>query len=243
MRAEDIIQSAERSRTRLTIAASTISTVLFMVIAIFGWFGFSELLDIKKEADEIRAERKKVTELAQQAELDLKNVSKDLKRFQALRTNFYTQIMIPRFIEEMNRDIDKALRYYKATLEITDPLITDHLFDILNANIFYVGGFDRKNSEDILALGMERNYVKTSRQIILSYYLLLSALILENQHNQEEFKKCFDDYKRYIGENEGESFKDSLRKFLSVDVADFKDLSENDIDKKKWLERVRSLIP
>ena len=69
--------------------------------------------------------------------------------------------------------------------------ISDHLFDILNANIFYVGGLDRKNSKEILDLGMERKYVKTPRHKILSYYLILSAMILENQHHQEEFTNYY----------------------------------------------------
>jgi hypothetical protein len=178
--------------------------------------------------------------MVEQSKEDLEKFKKNMEQFAEFKTNFYTQIMIPRFIGEVNKDLQKALRYYKSMLELEDTPITNHLFDIINTNIFYVGGLDRQNSKDILRLGIERSYIKTPRQRVLTYYLLLSALILDNQSHNEEYEKYLRDFKTYIKENEGISFKNSLKKFFKTDTDISLNLSEENVNS---LEAVISIVP
>jgi len=60
-RANEIIESAERSRTRLTTTASILGTGLTAIVAVFGYLGFSQFQsvtdlrkDIESDAQEIR---------------------------------------------------------------------------------------------------------------------------------------------------------------------------------------------
>lgn len=52
-RANEIIESAERSRTRLTVAASAAGVGITAVIAVLGFLGFSEVQNIREQGEKI----------------------------------------------------------------------------------------------------------------------------------------------------------------------------------------------
>ena len=106
-RANEIIESADRSRTRLTTAASAIGIVITTIVAVFGFIGFSELRNIKDDREEIQRqveEAKEYGEEIKQTARVLDTVDEEISRFRDLRLQFYTQIMVPRFREEMEKE-------------------------------------------------------------------------------------------------------------------------------------------
>ena len=63
LRTDEVIQSAERSRSRLTQAASVIGGFVTVIIALFGFLGFNQLMDIKKLSNEIEGKATKINEI------------------------------------------------------------------------------------------------------------------------------------------------------------------------------------
>jgi CRP-like cAMP-binding protein len=222
-RANEIIDSAERSRTRMTALISAVGGVVGVVIAIGGFFGVTEVVKINElgnltnttlnnanitltDANNTlaKAEAKlgAMDEQVQEARSKLDSFDNDVKLFRDLRLGFYKQTIIPGFSEDMGRDLDAASETYRAVLEIGDSVFTDRLFIIISAGITrYVEDLERTKAirDDyrlILSDGIQEPYVKTDRQKILSYYLLLVALALDDEGR--EYNKILEDFEDYI---------------------------------------------
>ena len=59
---------------------------------------------------------------------DLGDINEFLKHFKIVKNRIYQQIMIPSFRDAMKKDLEEALKYYKAILETEDASITDSFF-------------------------------------------------------------------------------------------------------------------
>jgi hypothetical protein len=213
---------------------SVIATVIALVTAFLGWLGLSQLKDateIRKLAGEARTGAEEI----KNATKDLQNTSAALKEFAAFRRDFYRQVMVPRFGEEVEKDLDLAMRRYKLILETQDDLISNELFRILWAKI--LGNEDRRGDyTQILESGIKNNDVKTPRDKFLSYYLLLITLILDNKYS--EFDKTLQSFKSYAAGYKAGSIKETIKRDFGIDT-----LEGFPKDEKTSIEKVWNLIP
>ncbi len=218
-RANEIIISAERSRTRLTAFASAAGAIVALFIAVAGFFGVSQLIDIRHDAEEIA---KKAASAAADAQAIkdtkylLASVDDEIKRFQVLRQDVYEQLFIPRFREQAMKDFDAASETYEAVLKTGDASLIDQLFKIVNSGITLpLEDLDktrgkRGNYRALLTDGLKKEYVKTSRETILSYYLILVSLIFDED---DKLGETLDEFEQYLSSyKDGEPLKQSLKR-------------------------------
>jgi CRP-like cAMP-binding protein len=243
LRTDEIINSADRSRARLTTAVQVIAAVVVIVTTFLGWVGWSQFKDatalrnsqLKDTAEikELAAHARKDVEEIKKTNENLQSISASLKEFTAFRKDFYRQVMVPRFGEDVEKDLELALRHYKLILETQDTLVSNELFRTLWAKI--LGNEDRRESyRHILEAGIKNNDVKTPRERFLSYYLLLIALILDDK----QFGNTLKEFKGYAKEYKGESIRSMIKSDFGIDT--FERFPK---DKKTSIGMVWDLIP
>ena len=238
-RANEIIVSAERSRTRMTTFISAVGGVVGVVIAIGGFFGVSQVIKIHKLAEETILAVKNAKFAAEEAKTAVKDIQEssaaldgmdkqlkvakskldgfddDIKRFGDLRVGFYKQTVIPRFSEDVTGGLGAASKTYKEVLKDEDPRLTDELFKSISDGITAIADdleltrAIREEYKNILKEGIQERYVKTDRQKFLSYYLLLVALAFDDEGS--EYNTALKDFEYYIeSDDEREPIKHLL---------------------------------
>ncbi|MEE8187817.1 MAG: cyclic nucleotide-binding domain-containing protein [Kiloniellales bacterium] len=222
-RANEIIVSAERSRTRLTAVISAVGGVVAVVVALGGFFGVSELVKINKLAEKTESAAEQAKSAAEKAKTAVKNIQAssdllegmkvqiqeaksqledfdgDVNRFRDLRLGFYKQTIIPRFSEEVTKGLGTASKTYK---EVLKEGLTDELFKSISGGITTIADdleltrAIREEYKNILKEGIQERYVDTDQQEILSYYLLLVALAFDDEGS--EYNAVLKDFEDYI---------------------------------------------
>ena len=170
-RANEIIESAERSRTRLTTTASTIGTGITIVVAIFGYLGFSQFQDvtklkegIKEEAAEIRKIKleldaldiEKMKKTVKNVDDMLPGVSKRMVELEGIEeqiTMHYKEIVLPQFSDALREDRGNAEKMYRALLHLQDDGVTNEMFGIINSylatNTVYAETDDKDKADTV----------------------------------------------------------------------------------------------
>lgn len=227
-RANEIIESADRSRTRLTVAASAVGTIVAAVVAVLGFLGISEVQNLNKQvknaqtlAGEIKDIKRDIekaqttvtnmiqevggkAKLVEETVIRLDSDARRIRRLQLLvdRVNKeYMQTVMRRFSDELKKeelDITSIDKDYKLILATNDREVTDKAFRLIYGAILES---NEKFKLSIMLDGGIKEYAKTSEQRILSYYLSLVALILDGKF--EEYKKTFDAFRKEVA-----SYKD-----------------------------------
>lgn len=205
-RAGEVIESVERSRSRMTIVASLIGGGLSTIVAVFGLIGFSELQNIKeinKEAEEIANKIEQVAPKVEKVDVLFDTFTDRIKKADALfntvsdqiqvfQKDLFSKVLLPRFTEAINEDLVTTLKIYQQILAIDDPEVDGMLFrQIMGVILGYAresqGSKESKEKErqerqryaQVLNAGITEEVVANHRQAVLSYYLLLTALALK----------------------------------------------------------------
>jgi len=263
-RANEIIDSADRSRTRLTVAASAAGTIIAAVVTVLGFLGISEVENIREKGKEIREieewtknEGNKIEILVKEAADDaqkiketsssLASIQEEVGRFE----QFYRDSLVTQFEKEMSSsgDEETALQLYREILNTKDELLIDKLFKGMNREISY-RAFAGQNLEPyraILITGINGRYATTERQTILSYYLLLASYMLDSHllHNErEEYERFNKELSTYVENSEAKSkdkpIKESLIK--DFDVSTFRNMiHELKLDEKTSKDRIERI--
>lgn len=268
-RANEIIDSADRSRTRLTVAASAIGTIIAAVVAVLGFVGISEVENIRDIREEIeiakgeievaKGEIKAAKGEIEAAKKEARSMALDAKKVKSLQlvidrvNKEYMQTIVRRFGDELDwekgkePDINQVDADYKLILTSGDPNLSDQAFKAIYSGIR--GPTNRLASRIILDAGI-KEYTQTDRQKMLSYYLLLVALILDDE--AKEYEGALEKFKDYLHGYTGLSPKKDFRKhfnpklydaYLDRQVKDQK-LDRKTADRKKNLiEKVWAEIP
>ncbi len=247
-RTSEVINSAERSRARLTTFGSAIGGVITVAIALFSWFGYQRIQSIEDTEDTIKGKLNSITKIEQKINKMEKDVKEDAKEIKIL-ANIYAKArtivsndlknkILPEAISLLDKKDNSAIPKFDELFSINDSELTDRLLNEIEMRI----GKAEKNNRDICAnlLANSLNYVNTTNEKIKVCYLLLAVLILDNKHKEDEFKRYLSFFEEYV----------DIHKDQHIKVKDMQDFSlidslfeEQDREKRELWFLVKRLIP
>jgi CRP-like cAMP-binding protein len=259
-RTDDIIHSAERSRTRVSFFLAT-------AVAVLGLFGVSELLSIKniwKEAADIRQEQLKIATLSNEIRSDAKTLQDITDKTKSLSNEFddirkmigtnrhlivetrakiADHIILPAFSNALkDKDlIEAAINLYDdlRPLKSDDPNFLLHLLvDEITGEITTQQQENRVNYTELLWKILED--ARTPEEKMTAYLLLLTnAILVDVRHfeNGKTFEATLADFKKYVRENKGIRIKKQVLEPLK------KLFDSESRERKEAFQRLRELIP
>ena len=215
-RANEVIESADRSRGRMTTTISAIGGVFGIVVAGLAFFGIEKAYNINQaitEVDNLTAEARERSAEIEEIVETMDQFQKDYEQFEEVRAGFYTKVMIPRFTVEILEKPEDARKTYRALLALEDPKVTHLLFKKV-----YRGLYIQETSEDYKAFLYEAvnlGFSRTDRQRVISYYLLLSTMLLDDD---EKYGYVLGEFNTFAGNYSGASIRESLRTDFDPDT-------------------------
>jgi CRP-like cAMP-binding protein len=259
VRTDEIINSAERSRTRVSFFLAT-------AVAVLGLFGVSEMLSIKniwKEASDIRQEQLNITKMSNEIRSDAttlkdltdktKTLSTELEDFRKTmgmnrqlivetRAKIADHIFLPAFsnaLKDPDR-IEAAIDFYEdlRSLKSDDPTLLLHLLvDEMTAAITTQPREHHLNYTELLGKMLED--ARTPEEKLTSYVLLFTNAILVDVRrfeNGKTFEAMFAELKKYVREHKGIQMKPQV-------IEPLKKLFDNESrERKEAFQRLRELI-
>jgi len=236
LRTDEVIHSAERSRSRLTQAASVIGGFVTVIIALFGFIGVNQLMDIKRVSDQIektlvtvtghlesieksKTEVKKLTEDAKET---YKNINEELAglRGSINESEEYIaeNVLLPGFRDALRRNIvAKAIKYYSKIKELK---LDDYPEYVERARVYVVVEVTSPKDEtptdytDLLEFIVED--AGTPKDKFLSYYVLLANAILANN---DKFNSELPKFKQFVKDYQGKPLSET--DFALSEFSDF----------------------
>jgi CRP-like cAMP-binding protein len=248
-RANEIIESAERSRTRLTTTASILGTGITALVAVFGYVGFSQLQNVTSLTEVIEDKADKIDSIKAELDRDIANVKDKIREIDDMApkvaeateklelvdqeiVRFYRKIMLPRFYDELNEDIEEAKKMYQAMLQMRDARVTNEMFEKINLRLLNNAlvtktddedkfGTDRKEDEIINMLKTDDGG-KTPRQELLSYFAILLSYTINAERDRVQ---------RTL-----RSFKDSAERHRNSPIRDRLPFNIGDYVSLNWIQ-------
>ncbi len=253
-RAHEVIESADRSRSRFTVAASTVGTIFTLLLSALSYMGYSKVQNVSAITETVEEKSDKLETLSLEAMQHIESIKAAEEKMQAVslkleNTNqhmkdFYMKSMIPQFFSELDSDTEKARKTYRFILSFDDHKVSDGLYrqilvEILNAD---------SQRRSVLAETLKTNSVDSEqsiseRQKILSSYLMLCAFILNG--NNTQYGKEIEGYEKTMRDFTG---NERIRETVEVDFgpqvfAEFlkEDTSLTDGSSTDKLEKIKSI--
>jgi CRP-like cAMP-binding protein len=272
-RANEIIESAERSRGRLTTTASILGTGITVLVAVFGYMGISEIGKVTRIKDRMQIEAQEIAKIQSQLKEDIATMNPQVEQIEAMAsdvtkvterlanvdeqlTRYYKKIVLPQFRDELTKDIDNAEKMYRAMLQLQDDDVTNGMFRIINGVLFEIALDTETDDEDKADTGEKGNaitdmletdiggYEKTSRQELLAYFAILWSYTINDE--QERFDETLRNFEEYAKRHRDPR----IRGGLGFDLTDYVDLisdvivdQEDAKRKTQQLTRVWRQIP
>jgi CRP-like cAMP-binding protein len=189
IRTDEIISSAERSRSQRTWFFATVGTIMSLAAA----FGLKETLDIKRQADKARTSMQAIYEETAELEKIQKQIRPAIEKFERARESLDSIILStqqPQFEDALvNGTEDKINNTYSILKELHGNL-RFFLNDIERAMEKQPKG----NYTNILQVILNDSQDPEDR--IRAHYLLLTCAILTG--SMENFEKQLQNFKRYV---------------------------------------------
>ncbi|MCH9697164.1 MAG: cyclic nucleotide-binding domain-containing protein [Gammaproteobacteria bacterium] len=219
-RAHEVIESADRSRSRFTVAASTVGTIFTLLLSALSYMGYSKVQNVSAITESVEEKSEKLEQLSSKAIMDIESIKQAREQMDDLRlklnntdqhmNDFYIKSMIPQFFSELDSDIEKARQTYRIILSIDDSKVSDALYRQILVELLSADAQRRDILAETLNTDLDdSNQSLSERQRTLSFYLRLCAFILNG--NNTQFDK---EYKRF--ENTISSFsKDEIKKQMA----------------------------
>ena len=240
-RANEIIESADRGRTQLKYVVSIVA----MIGAFLGYFGVDKYLKLDTDVTKLEGLNERVGEATNLADKfiaisssvktfdeKLGQLEEKAERIDKVTSDFYKKVMIPQFIERLEEDPEAAQGIYKMALESENQDFIDEFFKAINREIMTIQDQDKdKDKRDyyriILDIGIKDEYAEKREDIILSYYLLMAAQIIDSNDEkvEEEYQETYARFTDYVQGEAGTSVKNSLEE--DFDPSTFKNFIES----------------
>ena len=219
LRTDEVIQSAERSRSRLTQAASVIGCFVTVIIALFGFIGFNQLMDIKNLSKEIDNDMKtvndfmitledtkvKVLEKSKEVNETHKSINEELDSLQrsinVSEEYIAENVLFPGLQDAIKRnviiDFDK---YYSMIKQLFDD--NPKYFErVLIYVVTEVTTLSNKMPPDFtVPLEIMRGDAVTQKDKLLCYYALLANAI---SINSDKFNSELPKFEQFIKDYQG----------------------------------------
>jgi CRP/FNR family cyclic AMP-dependent transcriptional regulator len=266
-RANEIIESAERSRSRLTMSVTTVAGAIGILVTVLGFLGFTQVNKMSDAMDTYQGFKKEIADIDAKidtkiAELDELSVTVSKLEAEAITTNgvltrelrrFHKSVSIPRLEESLEVDYESALEQYEELMVEEDSEITMGALKVVWGGLFKatveVGPQTslRDRCFDLLKTsisGMPLN----EEQKLISYYLMLSTMVIAGM--DEDYRSYAQDYYKSVDDyvKTGESIRGRLR--TEFDIAMFverlraEDWSEAEFEsRKEVLTKIWDSIP
>lgn len=253
LRTDEIINSAERSRTRLTVTASGVTTIIALIVAILGWFGYEKFQDFnvdlrvateaKDAAETAKEQAETAKEQAETAKKGAMNAYRELMTLQYTVEEIKTKVseyLLKMFDDALKTDdIWDELKYYNylKDLDPTDVQLM-HLLTIKSAILEHG---PRKNYANIIFVILnDAKNLNKSDDAISAYLLLLTNASLigsEKFSNGQTFGQVLSEFERYFNKNTNEQLESE------VDLEDLEKLFlQESQDKRGKFQRVKEVV-
>jgi CRP-like cAMP-binding protein len=196
IRADEVITSAERARTRLTFMTSSVGAVVASALAVLGFLGVKGMWDLKQLEEQIGVSLKTVREFQAKSE----QLTTDITFLQVSTTEAKTTFAMEHLLPSLNDAVDKnsppeALHRFEI-LEKLIPLDDRTLFDLVSrveqvmpASPSPCGAHplpDCSRQDYRLLLARILKYETAPRARLKAYSLLLANAILIKQERFED---------------------------------------------------------
>lgn len=195
-RANEVIESAERSRGRLAAAVSIVAGVIGILVTVLGFLGVKTLNKMEAELQTYQDFKANVSDVMQKGTLE--NLQNMNTQFDELTKNFgeaklrleqavkqiHLTVLIPELLPKVKEEDPSRYQLYREIMEQPDWEITTSLFKVM------LGELSVKDNRglfiDLLKDSIRRGYL-TPKQEISSYYLMLSTMVIAGMETEYEF--------------------------------------------------------
>ncbi len=244
VRTDEVIASADRSRTRITSTVSAIATIVAIASGLLGATGLKQLWDVQEAARKVQEFKTHSDELSKQLE-ELKAHTSEAKRTVA------REFLLPAFSDAVRKGAVADAYHYYGVLQESGGLDLD-VFRLLNEiedamlspGAAPVAAQARAVVPDYRAvLGRMVNDATDRKDKIAAYYLLLTNQILlsDKGDSTASFTRTLSEFETYVKPYATEAVFSRVEReglFAQVDG-----LLETSPQKRGLLERVRRLVP
>jgi CRP/FNR family cyclic AMP-dependent transcriptional regulator len=240
-RANEVIESAERSRGRLAATVSIVAGVIGILVSALGYLGVKTLDKMEAELQTYQEFKANVSQVMQKGTLEnLNNINEQyddltnnfdeavLKLDQAVK-KIHLTVLIPELSPKVIEEDPSRYQLYREIMEQPDWEITTSLLKVM------LGELSKKDNRtlfiDLLRDSIRRGYL-TPKQEISSYYLMLSTMVIAGM--ETEYKFFMPVYLQIAGEyrDTEESLRDQL--ISEIDPETFRIVLEREAT-DEWL--------
>ena len=206
-RADEVISSFERTRTMLQVAGSVIGSIVTLLVAGLGYFGYNELRNVRDVAREARAGADTVKadmKVVEEAKASLVGTREQLEDTRKVMLG----LLRASFSEAVDRDdvgdVVSAYKQMRALLGANEPM-PEALFNYVEIRMRRSAADRPTDWSDLLVLMAEdARRAGTDRQEAWAYYLLLAQLALARP---DAFDATFARYQETMAEQKRRGLK------------------------------------
>ena len=206
-RADEVISSFERTRTMLQVTGSIIGSVVTLLVAGLGYFGYNELRNVRDVAREARAGADTVKadmKVVEEAKASLVSTRDQLEETRKVMLGLLRAAFSEAADQDDVGDVMTAYRQYRALLGPSDPM-PEALFNYIETRIRRTSADHPTDWSDLLALMAEdARRAGTDRQEAWAYYLLLAQTALARP---EAFDATFARYQETMAQQKRRGLK------------------------------------
>lgn len=264
LRTDEIINSAERSRTRLTVTASAAATIIGTILVILGWFGYKEFKDVNEiatnamdHAVSASVEAVSASKEAMSASKEAVNTVAELRTLQDTIEGIRTRLredLIEAFVKALAlEDIPDVIKNYEYLKDL-DPSRVEYSVHLINIREAIIKNSSTGNYTDIILDILVDAKVSKKLNDALSAYLLLltNASLIDSERfsNGETFGSVRSDFEKYLNENKKYLDENKIARLeLAQALSDVVDLEKlellfkgKDEEKTKKFQLVKKVV-
>jgi len=244
IRTDEVIQSADRSRTRLTAAITAAGSVAALAVTLFGWFGVKQVADITEKGKQIQAQLEKANDDSKMLDELMKGLEKQKLLSEQAQTVFAQDFLVPELRKALADRSPANVEYFYDQLVKFGPGGVDPdpipFLDQLERITTDDRGADRRDYTRFLSRLIEH---ASSEDKLRAHYLLLANMIVMDKpptgkfRNDKTFALALKELGEYCRQYQGSPLANGE---LSGLQSRFDDETE---ERRELFRQVRKLLP